>query len=390
MATVRVMFFEADTGDAGAMGHLARLVDDFRRGGGKVIVAPQKSPTVTRPSRGRGKHRMLVCRDFPGREFTADQARDLCGVKNTTCLAGYVRLGTRLGRKHVFEYADQAAGSTATAADPVDGGEPGANEDDAGGDDDDEPPNEATLWRGLKTETDVRRRQAIRNTLIEKHMDVVRFHATKMRPRLPREVETNDLTQAGVFGLIDAIEKFDPARGLRFATFAWRRVSGAMIDYLRDLDWVPRLSRSRATKLQKASAAIVNRTGTAPTRGEIADETGLGDDAVSKLIADGKVVGLMSLNKVAFRKENGDVDFASSLAADAPAPDEATTRDDWWDRMTRGLDRVSRAVVVLYYREQMTMREIGRTVGLCGSRVSQLHATVLEMLKSNTNLGAFK
>lgn len=227
---------------------------------------------------------------------------------------------------------------------------------------------------------------ATRNALVENYLPVVRYQAERMKIKLPDEVCVDDLMSAGVFGLIDAIKSYDPARRVKFETFAPLRIHGAIVDSLRENDWVPRLCRARAKKLEKATAAIRNRTGAVHvTPADVRAELGLSDDAVAKLIADGTTRHLSSLSAVAGTNDAGaDVEFGDLESPPAPGdgPDAIADRSDWWAWLARGLTRAEQAIVTLYYRDGMVMSEIGRTLGLSESRVGQMHSNVVERLKA--------
>jgi RNA polymerase sigma factor for flagellar operon FliA len=396
MARIRVAIFEADTADAGAVAQLVRLVSEFNAGGGaggKVMV----TPAAPRESRKLGRRKKLyACADFPGRTFTADQVRETCGIGATTQLTNYVRHGGRIGGKHVFTEA--GAAEPTAAADTADGsedaGETGDAEDGSGDDADDDDPagwDSARLFGALKVEAVQRKRTEIRNVLTERYMPMVHRNAIAVHSRLPKCVDLGDLVAAGVFGLMDAIERYDPSRRVQFTSYAPTRIRGAISDSLREQDWVPRLVRSRAEKLSKAAAAFRNRAGCEANDEELAAELGLSEAQAAAFIADGRARGVSSINDVnPETRDNwdGGVEYGANLAADADPAGADAERRDWWRRMTEGMTRAERAIVVLYYRDDMTMKQVGAAIGVSESRVSQMMSNIIDRLRARAKSGA--
>ena len=131
-----------------------------------------------------------------------------------------------------------------------------------------EPETVARMWQDFIAD---RSNQTLRNALIEQYLPLVRYHAERVWSRLPDEVDVDDLTSSGVFGLMDAIDAYDPARGVKFETYCVPRIRGAMLDELRNTDWVPRLVRSRARKLSEANKELSSKLGRLPTQDELAE-----------------------------------------------------------------------------------------------------------------------
>ena len=140
-------------------------------------------------------------------------------------------------------------------------------------------------------------KQTLRNRLMERYLPLVRYNAERVWSKLPEGVDLNDLISAGVFGLMDAIEAFDMERGVKFETYCVPRIRGAMLDELRTMDWVPRLVRSKASKLEAARKAVVAKTGRPPTDAELASEMGLSIAEFEKHKSEASAIGLVSLNK---------------------------------------------------------------------------------------------
>src|SRR6201987_4585260 len=148
------------------------------------------------------------------------------------------------------------------------------------------------VWQTYQREKSVE----LRNRLVERYLPLVKYNAERIWSRLPDGVELDDLISAGVFGLMDAIDAFDLSRGVKFETYCVPRIRGAMLDELRTMDWVPRLVRSKATKMEEARKELEARHGRPPTDVELAEHLGLAMDEFEKMAMDANAVGLISLN----------------------------------------------------------------------------------------------
>jgi len=226
--------------------------------------------------------------------------------------------------------------------------------------------------------------QALRNFLIQKYLDLVRFTAERMHMKLPSEVEVDDLMSAGLFGLMDAIDAFDPDRGVKFETYCTQRIRGAIFDELRAMDWVPRLVRSRTAKMEKVRRAFEMEQGRRPTEHEISERMELDKPEFDKMQKDSRPTGVVSLNRKWFEtdssKEVREIDVIRDTKQEDPF--RLIQRNDVKTLITKGLSRAERLIVVLYYYEEMTMKEIGTTLDLSESRVSQMHSSILARLKA--------
>src|SRR5262245_29961728 len=149
------------------------------------------------------------------------------------------------------------------------------------------------LWREFKEHPTTE----LRNQLVERYLPLVKYNAERIWQRLPEGVDLDDLISAGVFGLMDAIDAFDLGRGVKFETYCVPRIRGAMLDELRTMDWVPRLVRSKHTKMEEARKSLEALHGRPPTDGELAERLGLPLDEYEKMVMDANAVGLISLNK---------------------------------------------------------------------------------------------
>ncbi|MFG0330936.1 MAG: FliA/WhiG family RNA polymerase sigma factor [Phycisphaerales bacterium] len=226
--------------------------------------------------------------------------------------------------------------------------------------------------------------EELRNHLIRNYLHLVRYNAERLHTKLPDEVDVNDLVQAGLFGLMDAIDAFDLDRGVKFETYCAQRIRGAILDELRSMDWVPRLVRARTAKVEGARKKLAMAYGRDPTEAEIAEHLNVDMDELKKLLKDGRAVGVVSLNRKWYETDsNKDVREIDVLEDETQAnPLTETQKHDLKDLITKGLSRAERLIVILYYYEEMTMKEIGATLDLSESRVSQMHSSILARLKA--------
>jgi len=226
--------------------------------------------------------------------------------------------------------------------------------------------------------------EELRNVLMENYLHLVRYNAERIHVKLPDEVELDDLMSAGIFGLMDAIAAFDLERGVKFETYCAPRIRGAILDELRSMDWVPRLVRSRAHKLDTASKQLEVELGRSPTNDEIAKRLKVSMGEFEKMAKDASAVGLVSLSRKWFETDsNKDVREIDVLEDKRGAdPVREIQRKDLKELMTKGLSRAERLIIILYYFEEMTMKEIGATLDLSESRVSQMHSSILARLRA--------
>ena len=238
----------------------------------------------------------------------------------------------------------------------------------------------ATYWEAYYKD----RSEDARNQLMEHYLPIVRYAAERLHTKLPDEVEVDDLISSGIFGLMDAIKAYDPERGVKFETYCAPRIRGAILDELRSLDWVPRLVRNRAHKLSKATQTLEAQLGRAPQETELAKQMRLSMKEFKKLRRDASAIGMVSLNRKWFETDsNKDVSELDVLEDERSInPFRNAEERDVKELITRGLSRAERLIVILYYFEEMTMKEIGETLDLSESRVSQMHSAVLVRLRS--------
>jgi RNA polymerase sigma factor for flagellar operon FliA len=242
------------------------------------------------------------------------------------------------------------------------------------------PDDVEQLWIEFKRETS---NQELRNRLVEIYLPLVKYNGERIWARLPEGVELDDLISAGVFGLMDAIDAFDLSRGVKFETYCVPRIRGAMLDELRTMDWVPRLVRSKASKLNEAVKNLEARLGRQPAEQELAAELQISVQELEKMMLDANAVNLISLNKKWYEtdsyKDVREIDILEDKKGEDPT--RRIQKNDLMRLVTRGLNRNERLIIILYYYEELTMKEIGATLDLSESRVSQMHSSIVQRLQ---------
>ena len=226
-----------------------------------------------------------------------------------------------------------------------------------------------------------------RNRLIERYMYIVRHLAERIRVKLPDEIELDDLISAGTFGLIDSINAYDLDRNVKFETFCVPRIRGAMVDELRSMDWVPRQVRSKSSKLNEAYKVLEGRFGRKPSEEELAQFLEQPVDEVRRTIIDSQQVNITSLDK-RWQDQSGENEVTElETIADRRGedPTERLARTELIRVCTRGLSKNERLIIILYYFEELTMKEIGATLDLSESRVSQMHSSIIERIQKLHN-----
>ena len=222
-----------------------------------------------------------------------------------------------------------------------------------------------------------------RNRLVERYLSLVKYNAERIWAPLPDGVELDDLISAGTFGLMDAIDAFDLNRGVKFETYCVPRIRGAMLDELRTMDWVPRLVRSKASKMEAARKGLEAELGRPPRPEELAHRLGITLDQLPDYVGEATAVSLVSLNKKWYEtdsyKDVREIDILEDKKAEDPT--NRLQNRDLMKLVTKGLNRNERLIVILYYYEDMTMKEIGATLDLSESRVSQMHSAIVQRLQ---------
>jgi len=240
-----------------------------------------------------------------------------------------------------------------------------------------------SLWLEFRRTND----KGLRDRLILTYAPLVKYVAGRLGSGLPAHVDEGDLVSYGLLGLIGAIERYDPARDIKFETYAIARIKGAIIDELRALDWVPRSVRSRAREIERAIAELEAKLGTAPTDEQIAAKVGISVEELEESLTDISRSSIAALDELWSVSGDGDqvslMDTIEDITGPRPADilDAAEVREALADAIARLPER-EKLVVTLYYYEELTLREIGEVLGVTESRVSQLHTKAILRLKA--------
>lgn len=227
--------------------------------------------------------------------------------------------------------------------------------------------------------------------LILEYAPTIKYIAQRLAMRLPESVELDDLINAGVIGLMDAIEKYDPSRDNTFKTYAEFRIRGAMLDDLRDLDWVPRSVRQKETALERAYETLEHRLGRPAHDVEVAEFLGLELADLQEWLSQVRGVSLLSLEAPGLRDSDGGsvnlLDVITSATDNDPA--QAIQEQHLQAFLAEAIDELShqeKVVISLYYYEELTMKEIGKVLEITESRVSQIHTKVLLNLRAKMKM----
>ena len=236
------------------------------------------------------------------------------------------------------------------------------------------------IWKTYKRTRD----ENLRNTLIEHHMPLVRTIAERVLQTLPKSIDVDDLNSAGTFGLMDAINGFDLSRGIKFKTYCTTRIRGSILDELRSQDWVPRLVRLKAHRLERAIRALEGKLGRNPNQAEIAEELEISLEELQAHQAEANAKTMFSLSeKWDDSDDDNDMEKVEILAdRKSTSPVDTIQQRDALDMITSSLTKKERLIVLMYYYEGLTMREIGEIMELTESRVCQIHSNVMARLKA--------
>lgn len=226
------------------------------------------------------------------------------------------------------------------------------------------------LWSAYQDTRDLE----LRNRLVMQYSPLVKYVVGRIRPGLPQTVDSADLLSDGIIGLIGAVEKFEPERGLQFQTYAVPRIRGGILDGLRAADWVPRTVRSKVKEIERAQTALETRLGRTPDDREIAAELKI---SVAEL---GDLYSKASYTGVAYLDEIG---IGEDLAPATPGPDtDDSEMNTVLVQAIRQLQKRDQIIMTLYYFEGLTLAEIGQILGVTESRISQLHTKCALALRS--------
>ena len=239
------------------------------------------------------------------------------------------------------------------------------------------------LWRQFT----VGRSPRLRDRLILTYAPLVKYVAGRVSATLPDHVERNELVSDGLVGLIEAVDRYRPGTGVKFESFALPRIKGAMLDRMRSLDWAPRSSRTSQRRIEAALRKIEQRTGTVAGGGEVAHELGVSRQELDNALAEISRSGLVELDRsLPTGDENEGLDLYSRIAdANADEPAGEFEREEQRELLVRAIDGLperERLVIVLFFYEELPLRDISAILGVSESRVSQLQGQAIVRLRT--------
>ncbi len=251
-----------------------------------------------------------------------------------------------------------------------------------------EQKTEEELWDQYKRGRD----PSIREAFIKQYAPLVKYVAGKVAVGMPHNVEFDDLVGFGVFGLLDAIDKFDPAKNVKFKTYAVTRIRGAIFDELRAIDWVPRSVRQKTREIEETIGSLEAQLGRTVSDQELAHAMGMSEDEFLKTMLKISGTSVLSLNDVWYSGDESDrVSIGESIEAPTSMnPDVVVEKDEIRRVIIEAINELpekEKKVLVLYYYEDLTLKEIGQVLEVTESRVSQLHTKAILRLRAKlTNI----
>ncbi|MBP7262730.1 MAG: RNA polymerase sigma factor WhiG [Spirochaetia bacterium] len=247
---------------------------------------------------------------------------------------------------------------------------------------------EEELWAAYKKGRD----PVIREAFIKQYAPLVKYVAGKVAANMPQSVDFDDLVGFGVFGLIDAIDKYDPEKNVKFKTYAVTRIRGAIFDELRSMDWVPRSVRQKSREIEEAIMEVESKLGRPASDSEIAKSIGMSNEEFSRTMLKISGTAIMSLSDIWYAAdENEKITLGDSIESPASMnPDSIMEREEIRRVIVSAIQDLpdkEKKVLVLYYYEELTLKEIGKVLEVTESRVSQLHTKAILRLRARlTNL----
>ncbi|MCB0986475.1 MAG: RNA polymerase sigma factor WhiG [Microthrixaceae bacterium] len=236
------------------------------------------------------------------------------------------------------------------------------------------------LWSSYRTDPT----RDLRDRLILHYSPLVKYVAGRVAAGLPHNVEQADLVSYGIFGLIDAIEKFDIERGFKFETYAISRIKGAILDGLRSIDWVPRSVRARGRDVERAFTKLESQLHRSPTETELADELGYTESQLHQVLGQLSLTGMAALDEML--GDRGDsTTLADTIPDQSDGPVAMLEQSELRSQLAAAIDRMperEKVVLSLYYFENFTLAQIGEVLGVTESRVSQIHTKSVLQLRS--------
>ncbi|MGV8152834.1 MAG: FliA/WhiG family RNA polymerase sigma factor [Alkaliphilus sp.] len=236
------------------------------------------------------------------------------------------------------------------------------------------------LWQNFKNKSD----KNAKNALIEKHIELVKIIAGRMYSSYGSNVDYDDLVGYGIFGLIDAIEKFDITKNIKFETYAQIRIRGAVVDQLRNLDWVPRSVRQKAKLVENACNKLENKLGRNAFDYEIANEIGITVKEFQNLLLQTSNLNIISLEEKLLDGNNG-----RFVSTESSLPENVLCNKEIVEILESSIEELperEKLIIGFYYYDELTYKEIGKILGVSESRISQLHSKAISRLKPKLQL----
>ena len=236
------------------------------------------------------------------------------------------------------------------------------------------------LWTAYRAE----RTRDQRDRLILHYSPLVKYVAGRVGVGLPQNVEQSDLVSYGIFGLIDAIEKFDPDRGFKFETYAISRIKGAILDELRSIDWVPRSVRAKGRAVERAFSKLESTLHRSPTEAELAQELGYSETQLQQVLGQLSLTGIAALDEMLGDRSDA-ATLGDTIADQAAGPGALAELREMRGHLAEAIERMperEKVVLTLYYFENFTLAQIGEVLKVTESRVSQIHTKAVLQLRS--------
>lgn len=242
------------------------------------------------------------------------------------------------------------------------------------------------IWEMYTKEKDESKKKAIKNILIEEYVNLVKIISGKLFVYYAQKHEYEDLVGYGIIGLIDAIDRFDPSKNIKFETYATIRIRGSIMDQIRKLDWIPRTVRAKSKQVESAQDELSNILGRAPSKTELADYLDISMDELENMLDDSNAMNIVSI-------EDDLIDIYNNQSAGSRLmteqriednPEEQMLKNDTVDQLAKAIDRLGKQekiVINLYYYENLTYKEISKVLELSESRISQIVSKSLSKLK---------
>lgn len=241
------------------------------------------------------------------------------------------------------------------------------------------------LWEKYEREKNPIEKSKLKNLIIEEYVNLVKIVSGKMFIQYGKNVEYDDLVGYGVFGLIDAIDKYDPSKNIKFESYASIRIRGSIIDQIRSIDWVPRSIRQKSKSLSKVIERLEDEYGRSPTNNEIAKELGIGIDELEKLQNETNTYNIVSIeDQIMDNYRIGKNDYGVYNS-----PEANIIKKDLISELESAIDELNdkeKLIINLYYYENLTYREISKIVDLSESRISQIISSSLEKLRKKIEI----